>query len=66
MILYTFKKISNIYISITKKLCVMTQSLKRNSDWQHYIKINVIPDFVDVIDIIIYNNYLFVDPSQHV
>ena len=37
-----------------------------NYDLQHYIKINIFPDFVNVIDLIFYFNYLFIHPSQHV
>ena len=51
---------------ITKKQIIISQYLKMNYDLHMYIKINLFPDFVDVIDLIFYFNYYFIDPSQHV
>ena len=51
---------------ITKKQIIITQYLKMNYDLHMYVIINLFPDFVDVIDLIFYFNYYFIDPSQHV
>ena len=51
---------------ITKRNLIISQYLQMNSQLNNYIQQNVFPDFTDVIDLIFYFNYNFIDQSQYV
>ena len=51
---------------ISKRNLIISQYLKMNSQLNNYIQQNVFPDFTDVIDLIFYFNYNFIDQSQYV
>ena len=51
---------------ITKRNLIISQYLQMKSQLNNYIQQNVFPDFTDVIDLIFYFNYNFIDQSQYV
>ena len=51
---------------ISKRNLIIRQYLQMNSELNNYIQQNVFPDFTDVIDLIFYFNYNFIDQSQYV
>ena len=51
---------------ISKRKLIISQYLQMNSQLNNYIQQNVFPDFTDVIDLIFYFNYNFIDQSQNV
>ena len=51
---------------ISKKNFIISQYLKMNSQLNVYINQNIFPDFIDVVDLIFYFNYNFIDQSQYV
>ena len=51
---------------ITKRNLIISQYLQMNSQLNNYIQQNLFPDFTDVIDLIFYFNYNFIDQSQYV
>jgi len=51
---------------ISKKNLIIRQYLKMNNPLNNYIQQNIFPDFIDVVDLIFYFNYNFLDPSQYV
>ncbi len=51
---------------ISKRNLIISQYLQMNSQLNNYIQQNVFPDFTDVIDLIFYFNYNFIDQSQYV
>ena len=51
---------------ISKKNLIIRQYLEMNTQLNNYIQQNIFPDFIDVVDLIFYFNYNFLDPSQYV
>ena len=51
---------------ISKKNLIIRQYLEMNNQLNNYIQQNIFPDFIDVVDLIFYFNYNFLDPSQYV
>ncbi len=51
---------------ISKKNLIISQYLQMNTQLNNYIQQNIFPDFIDVVDLIFYFNYNFLDPSQYV
>ena len=51
---------------ISKRNFIISQYLQMKSQLNIYIQQNVFPDFTDVIDLIFYFNYNFIDQSQYV
>ena len=51
---------------ISKKNLIIRQYLEMISQLNNYIQQNIFPDFNDVVDIIFYFNYNFLDQSQYV
>ena len=51
---------------ISKRNFIISQYLQMKSQLNNYIQQNVFPDFTDVIDLIFYFNYNFIDQSQYV
>jgi len=51
---------------ISKKNLIINQYLQMNNQLNNYIQQNIFPDFIDVVDLIFYFNYNFLDPSQYV
>ena len=51
---------------ISKKNLIISQYLQMKTQLHNYIQQNIFPDFIDVVDLIFYFNYNFLDPSQYV
>ena len=51
---------------ISKRNFIISQYLQMKSQLNNYIQQNVFPDFTDVIDLIFYFNYNFIDQSHYV
>ena len=51
---------------ISKRNFIISEHLKMNTVLHSYINQNIFPDFIDVVDLIFYFNYNFLDQSQYV